>query len=68
MLTYVERISYQPEKKDMITQLGLRYNLLTDNTSFVAVDYEVRNDGSMEMKKVNQMVNTPESVTCWPPL
>jgi Ca-activated chloride channel family protein len=60
VLTYIDRLTYQNEKKDEITELGLQYNLLTDNTSFVAVDYEIRNDGSMEMKKVNQIVNTPE--------
>ncbi len=34
-----------------ITQLGLRHNLLTEYTSFVAVDQLIRSDGSMEKVK-----------------
>lgn len=47
--------------KEEITELGLRYNLLTDFTSFVAIDSEVRNaDG--ESTTVNQPLPLPAGV------
>ena len=45
-----------------VTNLGLKYNLLTKYTSFVAVDYEVRNNGQ-EIVKVNQPLPLPEGVS-----
>ncbi len=45
-----------------VTDLGLKYNLLTKFTSFVAVDYEVRNDGK-EIVKVRQPLPLPEGVS-----
>ena len=45
-----------------ITALGLRYNLLTDYTSFIAVDKLVRNPGGVS-QAVNQPSPLPEGVS-----
>ncbi len=45
-----------------ITELGLKYNLLTDYTSFVAVDYIKRNDGNI-IKTVKQPLPLPQGVS-----
>jgi Ca-activated chloride channel family protein len=45
-----------------VTSLGLKYNLLTKYTSFVAVDYEIRNDGKA-IAKVKQPLPLPEGVS-----
>jgi TonB family protein len=45
-----------------ITQLGLRYNLLTQYTSFVAIDSVVRNPGG-ESEQVRQPLPLPEGVS-----
>lgn len=45
-----------------ITELGLRYNLLTNYTSFVAVDYEISNENK-EIVKVIQPLPLPEGVS-----
>jgi Ca-activated chloride channel family protein len=56
----------QLEKTDArvkeITELGLAYNLMTEYTSFVAVDTEVRADGK-KVVKVKQPVPLPEGVS-----
>jgi Ca-activated chloride channel homolog len=44
-----------------VTQLGLKYNLLTPYTSFVAVDHVVRSNGLPE--KVKQPLALPQGVT-----
>ncbi len=49
------------DRKDEITELGLKYNLLTDFTSFVAVDYISRNKDSLV--RVQQPLPMPEDVT-----
>ncbi len=49
-------------KVEEVTALGLKYNLLTKYTSFVAVDYEIRNDGR-EVVKVKQPLAMPEGVS-----
>ena len=50
------------ERVDMITELGLRYNLLTQYTSFVAIDSEIRNtDGDSET--VKQPLPLPQGVS-----
>lgn len=48
--------------KKEITELGLKYNLLTEYTSFVAVDYEVRNNGD-SLITVKQPLPLPEGVS-----
>ncbi len=45
-----------------VTELGLKYNLLTKYTSFVAVDYKIRNNGK-EIVKVKQPLPLPEGVS-----
>ncbi len=50
------------ERIDSITNLGLNYSLLTKYTSFVAVDYIIRNTDS-GMVTVKQPLPLPEDVT-----
>lgn len=45
-----------------ITNLGLRYNLLTAFTSFVAIDNEVRTDGKNSVR-VNQPLPMPQGIS-----
>jgi len=47
---------------DEVTRLGLEYNLMTEFTSFVAVDQRVRTDGS-KTKTVKQPVPLPQGVS-----
>ena len=55
------RLREDSEKKKVITELGLKYNLLTNYTSFVAIDSLVRNkDGSSQT--VKQPLPLPEGV------
>ncbi len=53
----------QPDDKrvEQVTELGLAYSLLTDYTSFVAVDSEVRGDGTFQ--SVKQPLPLPEGVS-----
>ncbi len=48
--------------KKEITSLGLKYNLMTEYTSFVAVDTEVRADGK-KVETVRQPLPLPEGVS-----
>jgi len=50
-----------PEKKTEITELGLKYSLLTAYTSFVAVHEEVRNPGG-QAQDVKQPLPLPQHV------
>ncbi len=50
------------DRKAEITNLGLKYNLLTAHTSFVAVDTQVRNAGS-QAQTVTQPLPLPEGVS-----
>jgi Ca-activated chloride channel family protein len=52
----------QPHKQ-AITRLGLRYSLLTDHTSFVAVDHRVRNTGPLPAAEVDHPSPLPEGVS-----
>ncbi len=45
-----------------ITELGLKYNLLTNYTSFVAIDSEIRNEGG-NLTTVKQPLPLPEGVS-----
>lgn len=52
-------------KKDVdeeITNLGMKYNLLTRNTSFIAEDYIVRNEGG-KLVRMKQASPMPEGVS-----
>ena len=50
------------EVEDEVTKLGLEYNLLTNYTSFVAIDSEVRNQGG-QVSTVRQPLPLPEGVS-----
>ena len=50
-------------RKDEITALGLRYNLLTQYTSFIAVDRVVRNIQPQDTTTVNQPSPLPQGVS-----
>ncbi len=49
------------ENKSKIEEIGLKYNLLTEYTSFLAVDYKKRSDGKYE--KVKQPLPLPDGVS-----
>ncbi|MBT9555125.1 MAG: VWA domain-containing protein [Myxococcales bacterium] len=55
-----QQIRNGESQKDAITKLGLRYSLMTQYTSFVAVDERVRADGKIET--VNQPLPMPRGV------
>lgn len=48
--------------KDAITDLGLKYSLLTQYTSFLAVDQVVRNKAPADSTSVNQPAPLPQGV------
>ena len=56
------RIDGDADTRDRIVRLGLEYNLLTDYTSFVGIDREVRRDGSEVVTTVRQPLPLPEGV------
>jgi Ca-activated chloride channel homolog len=49
--------------RERITELGLQYNLLTQYTSFLAVDKVVRNAAPQDAASVNQPSPLPEGVS-----
>ncbi len=49
--------------KDRITELGLKYGLLTQYTSFIAVDKVVRNAAPQDSASVNQPLPMPQGVS-----
>src|SRR5205085_2259589 len=49
--------------KQRITDLGLRYSLLTEYTSFIAVDKVVRNVAPQDSTSVNQPSPLPKGVS-----
>ena len=55
-------ISFNEERKKQVIDLGLKYNLLTAYTSFVAIDDNVRNQ-SGEMVTVKQPLPLPQGVS-----
>jgi Ca-activated chloride channel family protein len=50
-------------QRKRITELGLKYNLLTQYTSFLAVDHIVRNHAPNETPSVNQPSPMPQGVS-----
>ncbi len=54
-------LRYDEEKENKITSLGLKYNLLTKYTSFVAVDDEVVNK-ERKPDKINQILSIPKGM------
>lgn len=61
MLSDYSSISDENLNKDAITEIGLRYHLLTKFTSFVAVDSEIRNQNSLIT--INQPLPLPSGVS-----
>jgi Ca-activated chloride channel family protein len=60
--TLADYSSVQPEaNKDRIVELGLKYNLLTPFTSFLAIDNQIRNNG--QSTTVQQPLPLPEGVS-----
>jgi len=51
------------ERVEVITELGLQYNLLTQYTSFVAIDTVVRRDKDGKLVTVKQPLPLPEGVS-----
>lgn len=56
------KAGYEEEVKKQVLALGLKYNLLTNYTSFVAIDSRVRNEGGQTVT-VNQPLPMPEGVS-----
>lgn len=50
-------------KREAITTLGLQHSLLTQYTSFIAVDHVVRNPDPASAKSVNQPLPLPQGVS-----
>ncbi|MCF8227305.1 MAG: VWA domain-containing protein [Bacteroidales bacterium] len=55
------RVDHQNDTKEETTQLGLKYNLLTKYTSFIAIEEARTNDG--EIKTVKQALPLPQNVS-----
>lgn len=51
-----------PDRKEEVIELGLKYNLLTQFTSFVAIDSEIRNQDG-EQTTVKQPLPLPQGVS-----
>jgi Ca-activated chloride channel family protein len=58
-----EAIEGGDSQRQRITELGLRYNLLTQYTSFLAVDHVVRNLAPQNAPSVNQPSPMPQGVS-----
>jgi Ca-activated chloride channel family protein len=56
------RVDKNQDLVKQITNLGLKYNLLTSYTSFIAIDSEVRNDGKT-ITTVKQPLPLPQGVS-----
>lgn len=55
-------IHHEEQLKEMVTQLGLKYNLMTAYTSFLAIDEVIANDGK-KVTTVNQPLPLPQGVS-----
>ena len=62
LLDDYRKIMYDQSHKAEMLELSLKYNLLSAYTSFVAVDYEVANDGN-RVKTIKQALPLPEGVS-----
>jgi Ca-activated chloride channel family protein len=61
-LTSQDYTNSKPEIKDAITNLGLEYRLMTQFTSFVAVEERVVTDGG-QPRRIEVPVELPEGVS-----
>jgi Ca-activated chloride channel homolog len=57
-----QRVGQSPDRVKEITQLGLDYHLLTNYTSFIAVDREIRNPKPGDAQTVKQPLPLPQGV------
>ncbi len=62
MLTDYNQLDPNDERVNQITNLGLSYNILTDYTSFLAVDSEVRGQGK-PITTIHQPLPLPQGVS-----
>lgn len=51
-----------PDIQNEVTQLGLKYNLLTDYTSFIAIEKEIVNNNPDSLQLVRQPLPLPKGV------
>jgi Ca-activated chloride channel family protein len=58
-----QRVGQDPDRVKEITQLGLGYHLLTNYTSFLAVDHVVRNPNPADAETVKQPLPLPQGVS-----
>lgn len=63
VLSDYNKVSPDGERKEQITRLGLEYSLLTDYTSFVAVDTRVRSVNGRKVTTVKQPLPLPQGVS-----
>jgi Ca-activated chloride channel family protein len=54
-------VAYSDETKEQVTNLGLKYNLMTAYTSFIAIEEKVVNEG--DITSVKQALPLPENVS-----
>jgi len=62
LLADYNKVNPEDERIKEITTLGLTYNLLTDYTSFIAADTQIRNDGG-QVTTVQQPLPLPYGVS-----
>jgi Ca-activated chloride channel family protein len=62
-LTDQEALEGGDAQKQAITALGLKYSLLTQHTSFIAVDQRVRNSNPALATPVDQPLPLPQGVS-----
>ncbi len=63
LLDDYNNINYDESRVKEVTELGLKYNLMTAYTSFVAVDKEIINKETGETVAVKQALPLPENVS-----
>lgn len=61
-LSDYESLSHSETYKSDITKIGLKYNLLSKHTSFIAIDEQVVTDGD-QLKSVRQPLPLPKGVS-----
>lgn len=63
LLADYNKLAYNDERKAEVTRLGLKYSLLTDYTSFVAIDIRVRNENGGKTETIRQPLPLPQGVS-----
>ena len=62
-LSDYNKLARDDERVKEVTRLGLKYSLLTQYTSFVAIDRIIRNPNPTDQESVNQPSPMPEGVS-----